>query len=112
MFCKLLRPPSINGFRGKGDNKPDTLGLIKLLILDKFIQCILESEEPKITMIFVQSYTELIAINNHLLVKLKSVLDGKSLPWIINDSSVGKLTKIENQRRVEAGEIKLFVTTR
>ena len=112
MFYKILRPPSINGFRGKGDNKPDTMGLIKLLILDKFIQCIKDSEEPKVAMIFVQSYTELIAINNFLLVKLKNVMGGKSLPWIINDSSVGNLTKLENQRRVEAGEIKLFVTTR
>ena len=111
MFYKVKRPPSINGFRGKGDGKPSTLDLIKLLLLDKFIESVKRKEEPKIAMIFVQSFSDLNAINGHLLVQLQGHVDGKHKPWIVNYSGVGKLTKVENQKRMKNGEIKFYITT-
>ena len=112
MYFKVMRPPSVNGFRGKGDEKPNTSELISRLALDKFIDCVKNGKEPKITLIFVQSYQELIFINNYLTLKLHGVCPGKCKPWIMNSSSVGKLTKIENEKRIQSGEIKLYITTR
>ena len=62
-------------------------------------------------MIFVQSFSELNAINGYLLVQLQGHVDGNHKPWIINHSAVGKLTKIQNHSRIKNGEIKLFITT-
>ena len=111
LYFKIRRPPSCYGFRANIDGKPSTLGLLKILILDKFIECIQSGEEPKTTIIFVQSFQELENINNYLLVQLRNILRGKNKPWLVNHSAVGKLTKIDNQKRVENGQIKLFITT-
>ena len=111
LYFKVRRPPSMNGFRGNNSGKPSTLGLLQLLVLDRFVSCFKDGEETKVTMIFVQSFIELNIINNFLLVKLHKHLRGRAKPWMTNHSAVGKLTKEENQKRIEAGEIKLFITT-
>ena len=69
MFFKLRRPPSVNGFRGKGDGKPSTLDLLRILVLDNFIELIKSGGEPKISMIFVKSFDELNTVNGFLLTK-------------------------------------------
>ena len=111
MYFKLKRPPSINGFRGKGDKKPSTLDLIKFLVLDQFISCVKMNIEPKVIMIFVQSFSEMNAIRDYLLIQLHGHLAGKKKPWLVNNSAVGKLTKIANRKRIENGDVKLFITT-
>ena len=111
MYFKIRRPPSINGFRGKIEGKPCTLDLIRILYLNQFILCVKNNQEPTIAMIFVQSFTEMNAINSFLLVELQGHVQGRNKPWLVNHSAVGKLTKIHNQTRVENGEIKLFITT-
>ena len=110
-YFKILRPPSLNGFRRKDDEKPATMDLLRVLVLDRFIACVKRNETSKVIMIFVQSYSELNCINNYLRVQLKKHLNGKEKPWIVNNSSVGKITKVENQRRIENGEISLYITT-
>ena len=73
MYFKMKRPPASYGFRGKEKDMPSTLGLLNLLILDKFIECIKNGTEPKNTMIFVQSYQE-----GHLfMVQSKYILQRK-----------------------------------
>ena len=49
-----------------------------------------------------------------LRIKLKRnnpFYQGRPKPWLVNNSSVGKLTKLENQRNIDDGHIKLYVTT-
>ena len=111
LYIKLKRPPSINGFRGKGDGKTSTLDLLQVLVLDKFVDCVKNGEDPKVTMIFVQSFEDQNVIKNFLISNLKTHLQGKVTPWICNNSAVGKITKIENDRKVKNGDIKLYITT-
>ena len=105
LYYKIKRPPSINGFRGKDHSKPSTLQLLNMLVLDNFIECIKNDRDPKITIIFVQSFKEMNIISDYLRVQLREKLRGKKKPWIENHSAVGTLTKLSNQKRMEAGGI-------
>ena len=113
MYIKLARPPSINGF----DSDPTsadflaTEDILCRIVLDSYIDDILANRKPKVVMIFVQSFKELNAINRLLLLKLEDHLQGKAKPWAINHSDLGSRTKSELFRRMEEGEISLFITT-
>ena len=113
MYIKLVRPPSINGF----DCDPTSVDFLATedilcrIVLDSYIDDILAGRKPKVVMIFVQSFRELNAINRLLLLKLEDHLQGKPKPWAINHSDLGSRTKSELFRRMEAGEISLFITT-
>ena len=113
MYIKLARPPSINGF----DSDPTsadflaTEDILCRIVLDSYIDDILADRKPKVVMIFVQSFKELNAINRLLLLKLEDHLQGKAKPWAINHSDLGSRTKSELFRRMEEGEISLFITT-
>ena len=66
LYFKVERPPSVYGFRGHSKDKPSTLGLLQLLVLDKFISSVRNGTELKRMIIFVQSFEELTTINNYL----------------------------------------------
>ena len=113
MYIKLVRPPSINGF----DSDPTSVDFLATedilcrIVLDSYINDILADRKPKVVMIFVQSFKELNAINRLLLLKLEDHLQGRAKPWAINHSDLGSRTKADLFRRMEAGEISLFITT-
>ena len=112
MFVKIERPPSLYGFRGHSKEKPSTLELIKILVLDNFIRSIInEDEAQKTIIIFVQSYDELNTINQYLVVMLRNKLRGKTKPWIVNHSAVGMHTKVKAQNDMDSGIIKLYIST-
>ena len=112
LYYRIQRPPSVNGFsQGEEPEIKSTLSLVCHLVLDSYVLDILEGRQPKIIMIFAQSYVELNAINRYLLMRFKNFLKGKLKPWIINHSEVGKKTKGETMNKLSLGQISLIVTT-
>ena len=83
MFFKIPRPPSRYGFLGKEDDDPCTLELIKILVLNKFINSVKSGKEHKVAIIFVQSFQELNTINNYLLVELQKYVEGINKLYIL-----------------------------
>ena len=50
-------------------------------------------------------------ISDYLRVQLREKLKGKDKHWIVDHSAVGTFTKLTNQKRMDKGEIKLYITT-
>ena len=112
LYYRIQRPPSVNGFsQGEDPDFKSTLSLVCHLVLDNYVQDVVEGRPPKIIMIFAQSYSELNAINRYLLMRFKNMLKGKPKPWIINHSEVGKKSKIEILNKLASGQISLIATT-
>ena len=112
LYYRVQRPPSVNGFSpGEDPDIKSTLALVCHLVLDSYVLDIMEERQPKIIMIFAQSYIELNAINRYLLMRFKHFLKGKAKPWIVNHSEIGSKSKTEILNKLSLGQISLIVTT-
>ena len=112
LYYRIQRPPSVNGFSpGEDPDIKSTQSLVCHLVLDSYVLDIIEGRQPKIIMIFAQSYVELNSINRYLLMRFKYFLRGKAKPWIINHSEIGRKSKNEILNKLSSGQISLIVTT-
>ena len=111
-FIKIPRCSDNYGFEGYVDQQmkfhPGLLSQLKLLVIDEYVRCILNEEEPKHTIIFFRTENQLILLLNYLREVL-GISNARSAPFVALVASTPPVT--EMVVRTRRGSISMYLTT-
>ena len=113
-FQTIRRPSNICGSEGRIDKndklQPGLIAILRLLYLDKFIDCVKSDRPAKKCIIFFRNSQQMMDVRDFVRDELPAFSNPATAPYVVNHGGLGPITAKNIIDR--KNEISLFLSTR